>query len=56
VYCGKTAVGVWMPFGMESGVSQGMVVLDGGGDHRRGRGWFGVNLEHPIVINVAFIA
>jgi len=29
-----------MPFGVVSGVSQGMGVLDGGGDRRRGRGNF----------------
>jgi len=30
-----------MPFGMVSGVVQGMGVLDGGGDRRRGMGSFG---------------
>jgi len=30
-----------MPFGVVSGVSRGMGVLDGGGDRRRGRGSFG---------------
>jgi len=30
-----------MPFGMVSEVGQGMGVLDGGGDRRRGMGWFG---------------
>jgi len=29
VYCGKTAEWIWMLFEMVSGVSQGMVVLDG---------------------------
>jgi len=28
-----------------------MGVLDGGSDRRRGKGCFGVNLGHPIVIN-----
>jgi len=32
VYCGKTTDWIQMPFGMVSGVSQGMGVLDGGGD------------------------
>ena len=36
----KTADWIWMPFGMVSGVGRGMGVLDGGGDHRRGRGSF----------------
>ena len=31
-----------------------MGVLDGGGDHRRERGSFGVNLGRPIVTNGAF--
>jgi len=30
-----------MPFGVVSGVGQGMGVLDRGGDHQRGRGIFG---------------
>jgi len=30
-----------MPFGMVSGVSQGMGVLDGGDDRQRGKGSFG---------------
>jgi len=29
VYCGKMADWIWMLFGMMSGVSQGMVILDG---------------------------
>jgi len=41
VYCGKTADWIRMPFGMVSGVSQGMGVLDMGGDRRRERGGFG---------------
>jgi len=32
VYCGKTAEWIRMPFGVVSGVGQGMGVLDGGGD------------------------
>ena len=40
--CGKTADWIQMPFGMVSGIAQGMGVLDGGGDRRRGRGSFGV--------------
>ena len=36
-YCGKMAYGIWMPFGVVSGVSRGMGVLVGGGDRRRGR-------------------
>jgi len=40
-----------MPCGVVRGVSQGMGVLDFGGDHRRGSGSFGVNLGHPIVTN-----
>jgi len=43
-----------MSFGMASGVSQGMGVLDGGGDRQRGRGSFGVNLGHPIIANGDF--
>jgi len=41
VHCGKTADWIQMPFGMVSGVSRLMVVLDGGSDRRRGRGSFG---------------
>jgi len=38
VYCGKTADWIRMPFGIGSGVSRGMGVLDGGprGARRRG--------------------
>jgi len=43
-----------MPFGMMSAVGRGMGVLDGGGDRRRGRGSFGVNLGRPIVTNGDF--
>jgi len=45
-----------MLFGMVCGVSRVMGVLDGGGDRRRGRGSFGVNLGHPIVTNWDFVA
>ena len=34
-----------MPFGMVSGVSRGMGVLDRGGDRRRGRGSIGVEFR-----------
>jgi len=51
VYCGKMANWIWLPFGMVSGVGRGMGVLDGGGERRRGRDSFGVNLVCPIVIN-----
>jgi len=52
----KTAEPIEMPFGVvsgQSGVGRGMV-LDGGGDRRRERGRFGVNLGRLIVTNVAF--
>ena len=39
VYCGKTADGIWMLFGILSGVGRGMGVLDRGGD-RHGEGQF----------------
>jgi len=38
-----------MPFGMMSGVGRGMGILDGGGDRRRERAGFWVNVGHPIV-------
>ena len=38
VYCGKMADWIRMPFGMVSGIGQGMGVLDAGGDRQRGRG------------------
>jgi len=40
VYCGKTADWIRLPFGMVSGVGQGMGVLDGGGDRIKGKGQF----------------
>jgi len=45
VYCVKTADWIRMPFGMVSGVSRGMGVLDRGGDRRRGRGSIGVEFR-----------
>jgi len=45
-----------MSFGMVSGVGLGMDVLNGGGDHQRGSGSFGVNLGHPIVTSGDFVA
>ena len=36
-----------MMFGVLSGVSRGMGVLDGDDDRRRGRGSLGVNLGRP---------
>jgi len=46
-----------MPFGMVSGFGRGMSVLDGarGGDRRRERGSFVVNLGRPIVTNEDFV-
>jgi len=43
-----------MPFGVVRGVGRGMGVLDEGGDRRRERDSFGVNLGRPIVTNRAF--
>jgi len=40
-YCGKTANGIRMPFGVVSGVVLDMGVLDFGGDRRRGGGSWG---------------
>jgi len=36
---------------MVSGVGRGMGVLDGGGNRRRGRSSFGVNLGRPVITN-----
>jgi len=33
-----------------------MGLLDGSGDHRKRRDSFGVNVEHPIVTSVDFVA
>jgi len=41
VYCGKTAERIRKPFEVVSWVGRGMGVLDGGDDHRRGKGSFG---------------
>ena len=43
-----------MPFGMVSVVGRGISVVDGGGDYRRRRDSFGVNLGHSIVTNRDF--
>jgi len=52
VYCGKMVDWIRMPFGMMSGVSRGMDVLDKGGDRRRGRTVLGVvNFRRRIVTN-----
>jgi len=40
-----------MSFGMVSVVNRGMGVLDGGGNRRKERGSFVVNLGRPIVTN-----
>jgi len=45
-----------MPFGVVSGVGLGMGVLDFGGDHRRGRAVWEVNLRSPIVTSGDFLA
>jgi len=45
-----------MPFGLVSGVGQGMGVLDGGGDRRRGRAVLGVNSGRPVVTKGDFVA
>jgi len=59
VYCGKTAERIRMPFGVVSGVSWGMGVLDGGGYHRREwvSFWMNVrvNVRLPIVNSGAFV-
>jgi len=54
VYCGKTADWIRMPFGVVSGVSRGMGVLDAGGDRRRGRGSFGGEFGASHCNNGAF--
>jgi len=45
-----------MPFGVVSGVNRGIGVLDRGGDRRRKRGSFGVNVGHLIVTDGDFVA
>jgi len=54
VYCGKTVDWIRMPFGVVSGVSRGMGILDGGGYRQWERGSFGVKLGRPFVTNGAF--
>ena len=44
-----------MPFGTVSGVGREMGVLDEGGDRRRGKGSFGVNLGRPIITSGDFV-
>jgi len=56
VYCGKTAERIRMPFGMVSGVSGGMSVLDGAGGRRRGRNSFEGEFGRPIVTNGDLVA
>jgi len=51
VYSGKTAEWIWMPFGVVSGVGQGMGVLDGGCYRWREGAVLRVNLGRPIVAN-----
>jgi len=43
-----------MQFGLVSGVGRVIGVLHRGGDRRRGRGSFGSELGHPIVIDGDF--
>jgi len=45
-----------MMFGVACGIGQGMGVLDGGDDRRRGRAVLEVNLGRPIVTNGDFVA
>ena len=52
VNCGKTADWIWMLFGVVSGVSQRMGVLDESGDRR---GSFGSNVGHHTVTNGDFV-
>jgi len=51
VYCGKAVDWIWMPFGMVSGISRVMVVLDGVVIVEGEGIVLGVNLERPILIN-----
>jgi len=55
VSCGKTADWIRMPFGMVTGVGR-WGALDGGGDSRRRRASFGVNLGRPVVTSGDFVA
>jgi len=45
----KTVDWIWILFGMVSGVSRGMDVLDWDEDRRREGTVLGVNVGHPIV-------
>jgi len=45
-----------MPFGVVSGVSRTMGVLDWGGDRRRGRAVLEVNVRYPIVTDGDLVA
>ena len=47
VYCGTMANWIWMPFGVVSGVSGGMVVLDGGSTCPKAKG--GYCFSFPLV-------
>jgi len=46
VYCGKTAEWIWMPFGVMSGVGQGMGALDGVMIAEKVGAVLGVNVGH----------
>ena len=50
-YCGKTADSIRMPFGIVSGVSRMMGVLDGVVIIEGEGAVLGVNLGHPTVTN-----
>ena len=54
VYCGKMAEWICMPYGMVSGVSRGMGVLDGVVIVEGEGAVLGSNLGHPIVTNGDF--
>ena len=45
-----------MPFGLVSGVGQGVGVLDKVGDRRKIKGSFGVKLGRPSLTNREFVA
>ena len=55
VYCGKTADWIQMPFGVLSGVGQGMGVLDGVVIVEREGAVLGMNVGRPIVTNGDFV-
>jgi len=52
MYCGKTADWIRMPFGMVSGVGEGMGVLDAGGYRRRGGSSFVSRLFNESMLAV----